>query len=79
VRHWGEIVGICAASSWAVQLLIVRRLKAKGYHYSDVFGSRIYVEYWRRAPSQGWSRVPLFILPFLLLVLMLAFLVMEVR
>ncbi len=72
--HWGEIAFICAASLWAVQLLIVRRLAAKGYRYSEVFGSRLYIEYWRSAHSQGWSRLPLFVLPILLLVLLLAFL-----
>jgi hypothetical protein len=49
--------------SWISCLLILAKLKAEGYQYSDIFVPQMYFRYWQIAPERRWSRIPVFMLP----------------
>ncbi len=59
------LVGLLAlAASWISALAILGKLKAEGYQYSDLFYLDMYLRYSEIAPQRGWSRIPIFVLPF---------------
>jgi hypothetical protein len=71
---WIAVAFACAAVGFVAHILVLSKLRANGYRYSDLYGLRIYSDYTRTAGELGWSQIPLFLIPVALIGFLLSFL-----
>jgi hypothetical protein len=52
----GELFAVMVC--WISAAIVLAKLRAEGYRFSDLFYPHMYARYWQIAPQRGWSRVP---------------------